>query len=174
MKHNKQIPQATETTDATMQETIMQETAKTAKPGKKHWLKRLAWAILMPILLIFLGGLLLVLTGSDFTTSVTDTLSRVWLPLTLIRFAVYLILAYHIVPIFIRRADAKNNNKIMALRMYRQQSENGIDQQQLDGMIYQAQKQGEAYATYLSHRYWILIVLLLFDVFMIQIPYLIK
>ncbi len=162
-------------TDKT-QPTIDRPIDPTIKPRSK-WriLKRIGWAILMPILLVFVAGILLVITGSsDITEKVSDTLSDIWLPMTFIRLAIYIILAYHVVPFFIRRSAIKSEYKREQLIWQYDNSESESEQNIIGNMIIRIENQLTAYEKYLTHRHWILIALVIFDVLMIQLPYWIR
>lgn len=145
------------------------------KPRSKWYrLKRIGWAILLPILLIVAAGLLWIVSGGgSVTEKVNNTLAEIWLPMTCFRLAAYTVLAYHIIPWFIRRSAIKNESMIALWQMQYEQAEES-DKILLDNMIAHAQIQGQAYDRYLQNRHWILIALIIFDGLMIQLPYWIK
>ncbi len=162
-------------TDKTHQ-TIDRPIEPTIKPHSK-WriLRRIGWAILMPILLVIAAGLLLILTvGSGVTEKVSDTLSDIWLPMTFIRLAVFIVLAYHVIPFFIRRSMRKNEYRREQLIFQYDNSTSENEQHIIGNMIMRIENQLLAYEKYLTHRYWILIALVSFDVLMVQLPYWIR
>lgn len=162
-------------TDKTYQ-TINRPIDPEIKPRSKwHIVKRIGWAIFMPILLVIVAGLLLVLTGgSGITEKVSDTLSDIWLPMTFIRLAAYIVLAYHVIPFFIRRSAMKNEYRREQLIFQYDNSESENEQNIIGNMIMRIENQLVAYEKYLTHRYWILIALVIFDMLMVQLPYWIR
>lgn len=146
---------------------------KNTKRG--YWLKRIGWAVLLPILLFFLASLLLFFGGgSGVTEKVESVLAQMWLPLTFIRLGVYIILSYHILPFFIRRAADKSEHQLLRLEQIHQQSQSLEEQYMLEDKLKQISSQLFAFERYLQNRYWLLIALIAFDVIMIQIPYWIR
>ncbi len=144
---------------------------------RSKWLfvKRIGWAIFMPILLFFFAVILLTLAGgSGVTEEVSDTLSNIWLPMTFIRLAVFIVLAYHVIPFFIHRSMRKNEYRREQLIFQYENSTSENEQNIIGNMIIRIENQLTAYEKYLTHRYWILIALVIFDVLMVQLPYWIR
>lgn len=136
-------------------------------PGK--WLrrvKRLGWAVGVPLVLAGAGVFLMMRFGDSGLGSLKGFLQSVWLPALLARLLVYAVLAAWLWPIMMQRAREEALARLQAL--YRDLlAENPIDRYALDTVGEQIRK---AQASHISG--WVIFgLLLLAEGVLIQLPY---
>lgn len=155
------------------------------------WLKRLGFALLMPIALCILGAAILALLGGDSSDKIADTLQSIWLPLSVLRLLAYIVVAYWLVPMMLRRKRQQSLETVQywqqRLKQYQANHDNnhGDDQgddceaqspdlESLQWLHNRAQQQQRAYEQLLQHRYRLLLIFLLFEVITVQLPFWLK
>lgn len=165
----------------------MTEQAIHNNPNRFTWLKRLGFALLMPIALCVLGAVILTLLGGDSSKKIADTLQSIWLPLSVLRLLAYVVVAYWLVPMMLRR---KRQQSLEAVQYWQQrlkqyqanhdnkQGDDGTAQSHEWGNLQwaykQAQQQQRAYEQLLQHRHRLLLIFLLFEVITVQLPFWLK
>lgn len=141
---------------------------------KGGWLQRLGFALLMPVVLFLSGLLILSALGADSSDKIADTLQTLWLPLTVLRLIAYIIIAYFIVPIVLRRKRDKYHDKARYWQDCLAQCQDSEDEQGLQWEYDNARHKQHAFEQLLQHRYRLLLIFWLFEVVTIQLPFWLK
>ncbi len=145
-----------------------------ANPQKRHWLKRLLWAIALPIALFILSIVLLNIFGTQTIEKLNSALQSFWLPATIFRITIYLLIAFVIVPKMLSQGQAKNDSTIQTIKDDIAQNQINSDDDFLYQLLKKAEAQQRIYNYLLNRRYLILIGLIVFDMITLQLPYFLK
>ncbi len=164
-----------DTTTEYPQEPILAETNSIPVKPKRRRLKRLLLAILVPLGLMLLAVIILGVFGNESIEKTDSLLDNIWLPATLCRFVVYCLIAYALLPFFIRKAAIKNDSIIYHLNKEVNKvkaNEDTLNYVQM--LLSKAEAQAKIYHYVSTHRFIILLFLLAFDVITLQLPYFLK
>lgn len=142
--------------------------------SKRPILKRIGLALLIPFCLFLLGGILS-LFGGKATQSIDQLLTSVWLPLTAVRFVVYSVITYVIVPIVLTNKQHQANNNICDLELIiadvPPQTEEYAN---IQAAINWENARVKVYSNYIAKRHWIFVVFTLLDLMTVQFPYFLR
>lgn len=138
---------------------------------KRWWLKRLIVALLMPMGLFILAGLIISALGTDVSSKLTDVLSSVWLPLTLFRLCIYSLLAYGFIPVFLRRQRDLYRAEAQFLQQFLSASSHDDENLEAQYAYDDAVKKQRAYEQLRQQRHYMLLLFVVFDLITIQLPF---
>lgn len=154
---------------------MQQQQSQTINKTKRPWWKKLLVAVMWPTLLILIAAVVLSLLGNEAADSMSNTVERLWLPSTLFRLGVYLVIAFLIAPQMLKRLINKNAQDIDLLEAELERVAEALPtDNELTHLIDRAKVQGRIYLC-LRKRKWILLIILLgFDLLTVQLPYLLR
>ncbi len=130
--------------------------------GKK--LKRILMAILLPILLFIIAGMVITIVGPNGMSSVEKNLERFWFVGTAIRFVIMIVISFVIIPFIMqKRRDEK-------LRLIKQLQLSGDSDDEAYIELLQRQVKG------IEHiKPWVIcLFFILMDIILLQIPFFIR
>lgn len=148
--------------------------SKRSKAKSGRWLRRIIFAVMMPIALLLLSLFLLTAMDNGATNELSDFLDGIWWQATALRLVLYLLLAFLILPSMIKRAADKNEQAIALLSIKAKQAEEADEQLYYESLIDRKKAQATAFAGYLNHRLWIFMGFVVFDLAVVQLPYFLR
>lgn len=143
------------------------------KKSKTHIMKRIAFALLIPMGLFLMGLLLLKVMGTQASQGIDALLNQWWLPMTIIRSCVYFMLALFVIPLWLGKQQAQLQQQLEELQQQvaiDTESDTQAMQEYCDVLAVRIQR----YDYLLSHKVWLLMMFCVFDVLTIQLPFWIK
>lgn len=145
------------------------------KTSKKHWFKRLLFAILAPFVLFLLAGFLFNWIGEDGAKSIDSTLDELWWPATLLRGLTYLALSLAVFPYLVKQAVDTNQHYIDELNQAKAKAKAYNEEEAyLVNELKHAYAKAQALAKLRQQGYLILLLLILVDVILVQLPFWLK
>ena len=133
-----------------------------------RWTKRLLLPIIMPLLLFIFGILFLALVGPSGIDAANNVITTWWWPATLFRFGIYVFLSWGIFGFISRKI---RNTALMRVEpqrqfLFEQDIPDHEELMRLDNIAQEIKNKT-------IHGYWLFIILIIFELLVIQLPYLI-
>lgn len=143
------------------------------KKSKTHIMKRIAFALLIPMGLFLMGLLLLKVMGTQASQGIDALLNQWWLPMTIIRSCVYFMLALFVIPLWLGKQQAQVCQQLEQLKQ-QVAIDTESDTQAMQEYCEMLSVRIQRYDYLLSHKVWLLMMFCVFDVLTIQLPFWIK
>lgn len=141
----------------------------TEKRGK---LKRTWLAFVTLVLLFIIAGVVLAMVGDSGVQSLNKTIEQAWATASLIRIGLYALISWLVFPIIVNTARARAQNRMYARRYI-------LFAEDANGMAYshalqQVEEQERKIARFRIPGWICFVGLMVFDVLVVQLPFLIK
>lgn len=141
-------------------------------PEKRGKLKRTLLAFLTLVLLFIIAGGVLALVGDSGVQSLSNTTEELWGIASLIRIALYALISWLVFPVIIKAARVRAQDRMYARRYV-------LFAEGANGMAYnhalqQIEEQERKIARFQIPGWVCFVGLLIFDVLVVQLPFLIK
>ena len=141
-------------------------------PEKRGKLKRTWLAFLTLVLLFIIAGSVLALVGDSGVQSLNKTIEQAWGMASLVRLGLYALVSWLVFPVIVKTARARAQNRMYARRyILFAEDANGLA---YNHALQQVEEQERKIARFRIPGWICFVSLLVFDVLVVQLPFLIK